>query len=234
MTAMRGLGAVVHKELLEVLGDRHARRGGYVQGAMHVLVLGVLLPASQADLWRARHPVILLFFALLPGVAAASVAADAFAGERERHTLETLLSTPLAPRTILAGKTLAAVAWGALVAAVSLVAATITVSMASGPFVPSPLVVFGALGAAVASSLVMSSVAIVISMKVPVARATQQIAAIATFVLGAAGVATWKALGIAGTWTHALLAEGAVALSSLVVLELAGVLFRRGALFENQ
>jgi ABC-2 type transport system permease protein len=231
---MRGLGAVVRKELLEVIGDRHARRGGYVQGVMHVLVLGVLLPASQAPLWRAQHPVTVLFFALLPGVAAASVAADAFAGERERHTLETLLVTPLAPRTILVGKTLASVAWGTLVACVSLIVATITVNVAAGAFVPAPIVILTAIGAAVSSSLLMASVAIVISMKVPVARATQQIASIATFLIGAAGVATWKALGIPGTWSNALLAEAFAALASLAVLEIARVLFRRGAVFENQ
>jgi ABC-2 type transport system permease protein len=231
---MRGLGALVRKELLEVLGDRHARRGGYVQGVMHVLVLGVLLPASQAALWRAQHPVTVLFFALLPGVAAASVAADAFAGERERHTLETLLVTPLSPRTILVGKTLASVAWGTLVASVALVAATITVNLSPGGlFVPAPIVILTALGAAATSSLLMASVAIVISMKVPVARATQQIASIATFLLGAAGVATWKALGIPGTWTNALLAEALAAFASLATLELARILFRRGALFEN-
>jgi len=231
---MRGLGAVLRKELQEVLGDRQARRGGYVQAVMHVLVLGVLLPASQVELWHAKHPVTVLFFALLPGVAAASVAADAFAGERERHTLETLLSTPLAPRTILVGKTLASVAWGTIVACVSLLVATVTVNVASGPFVPAPVVVLTAIGASAASGLIMSSVAIVISMKVPVARATQQIASIATFAIGAAGVATWKALGIAGTWTNALLAEVLVAVAAVAILEVAGLLFREGSLFENQ
>ena len=53
-----------------------------------------------------------------------SLVADSFAGERERHTLETLLASRLPDRAILAGKLLVpvAVAWGAALLALEHIA----------------------------------------------------------------------------------------------------------------
>jgi ABC-2 type transport system permease protein len=50
---------------------------------------------------------------LLPYIILQTVIADSFAGERERHTLETLLASRLSDRAILFGKVGAAVAYGA-------------------------------------------------------------------------------------------------------------------------
>ena len=50
-----------------------------------------------------------------PGAVAAMVAADAFAGERERRTIETILSTPLRVRSIFLGKVAAAAAFAVAV-----------------------------------------------------------------------------------------------------------------------
>src|SRR5262249_24030532 len=49
---------------------------------------------------------------LLPYVILQTVIADSFAGERQRHTLETLLASRLSDRAILFGKVGAAVAYG--------------------------------------------------------------------------------------------------------------------------
>ena len=48
------------------------------------------------------------FYLLVPLLVAAVVAADTFAGEKERRTLEALLYTPLSDRELLTGKLLAA------------------------------------------------------------------------------------------------------------------------------
>jgi ABC-2 type transport system permease protein len=48
----------------------------------------------------------------LPFIVVQSIIADSFAGERERHTLETLLASRLSDRAILFGKVAAAVAYG--------------------------------------------------------------------------------------------------------------------------
>jgi len=51
------------------------------------------------------RPEVIVFPAMLAG----SLAADAFAGERERRTLETLLATPISDRSLVVDKTIATV-----------------------------------------------------------------------------------------------------------------------------
>ena len=52
--------------------------------------------------------------------------ADSFAGERERHTLETLLASRLSDRAILFGKIAACIAYGWLMAMLCVLVGTIT------------------------------------------------------------------------------------------------------------
>ena len=101
--------AVLQKELREIIGERQSRRGGFVQAIVIIAVMGVLYPASTPHFWLSAHPLAIVYFAFFPGVLAVTVAADAFAGERERKTLETLLATPLGEWAILLGKAAAAV-----------------------------------------------------------------------------------------------------------------------------
>jgi ABC-2 type transport system permease protein len=230
---MRALLALVKKELLEIAGDPYARRGGIVQAFIMTAVLGVVIPLATAAFWQSASPLAITYYAFFPGVSAASIAADAIAGERERRTLETLLATPLAEATILAGKVLAAVLWGLLIAALSLVVGTVVVNASAGALLPSPVMVLGALGAAIASASFMGSLAVVVSMLIPAARPAQQVSSLlAAGVIGGA-LAAWKALGLALTWTNVFVAEGAVLLLALVVLEVARTLFRRDRFFRS-
>jgi ABC-2 type transport system permease protein len=229
----RGVRALVKKELLEVTGDPYSRRGGFIQAGVLVLVLGVLMPMSATAAWRAGSPQAIVFFALVPGVAAATLAADAFAGERERRTLETLLATPLAEWTILTGKLIAAVLWALLVASVAFVAATVVVSLSGGGFMPAPIMVLGALGAAAASGSVMASIAIVVSMVIPAARPAQQVASIGSWVLIGSGLAAWRSMGLALAWNNVLLAEASAFLVALVVITIAHALFQRPRFFRG-
>lgn len=225
--------AMVKKELLEIVGDPYSRRGGFIQAGVMTLVLGVFLPASTAALWQAASPAAIAFYALFPGVVAAAVAADAFAGERERRTLETLLATPLPESTILIGKVLAAVAWALAVAVVAFVVGTVVVNVSAGTLVPSPLLVLGALGASLASGCFMASTATVVSMLIPAARPAQQVSSLGSMALVGGGLAAWKALGLAVTWTNAFLAEGAVLIAGIIVLQIGRALFQRDRFFRT-
>ncbi|MDO9108458.1 MAG: ABC transporter permease subunit, partial [Coriobacteriia bacterium] len=55
---------------------------------------------------------LLFSWTWLPLFLVSALVADSFAGERERHTLETLLTTALSDRAILFGKIAAAVSYG--------------------------------------------------------------------------------------------------------------------------
>jgi ABC-2 type transport system permease protein len=230
---MSAIAALVKKELLEIVGDPYSRRGGFIQAGVMTLVLGVLIPASTAALWQAASPAAIAYYALFPGVLAAAIAADAFAGERERRTLETLLATPLAESTILIGKVFAAVIWALTIAVLALVVGTVVVNASAGPFVPSPLLVLGALGASLASGTFMAATATVVSMLIPAARPAQQVASLGSMVIVGGGFAAWKAMGLALVWTNAFLAEGAVLTAGLVVLGIGRALFRRDRFFKS-
>ncbi len=68
---------------------------------VYLAVFGLLVPGAFGDPSSA-----IVMFAVVPLYAAGPMAVDAFAGERERMTLETLLSSPVTPRELLRGKAL--------------------------------------------------------------------------------------------------------------------------------
>jgi ABC-2 type transport system permease protein len=224
--------ALLQKELLEIIGDRQSRRGGLIQGSVLAVVLGVLSVKPEA--WLAAAPAAVFFFAFLPGIAAGTVAADAFAGERERRTLETLLASPIDERTILLGKTAAAVAFGTLVGAVGSVVAVVTVSLTAHPFVPALSLVAGVLGASFVSSSLLGALAVVVSMHVSVARSAQQITSISAMVLLGLGAAAWNASGIGVGWSTVFGAQIGAFFIALVLLEVARATFRRDRFFASR
>ncbi|HEX3343773.1 MAG TPA: ABC transporter permease subunit, partial [Polyangiaceae bacterium] len=174
---MRDVVTVLQKELREIIGERQSRRGGLVQAVVIIAVMGVLYPASTWRFWLSPHPLAVVYFAFFPGVLAVTVAADAFAGERERKTLETLLATSLGEWAILLGKASAAILWALAVTAVAFTCAVVTVNVSAKPpgiFLPAPVLVAAALGGALASSTLLTGVAIIMSMRIAVARSAQQ------------------------------------------------------------
>jgi ABC-2 type transport system permease protein len=234
---MSDIFTVLQKELRELVGERVSRRGGFIQSLVVIVMLGIVFPAGQGVLWLAGSPLAIIYFTSLPAILAVTVAADAFAGERERKTLETLLATPLSERSILVGKGAAAIAFALFAAVVALLAAVITVNVTAHPaslFLPSPLLLAGALGGAFASASLTSAVAILVSMRVPVARSVQQMTSLSGMLLFSAIAATWSALGLAMTWANVLAAEGAVLLVALALFELARATFRRDRFFERR
>jgi ABC-2 type transport system permease protein len=60
------------------------------------------------------------------------IVADSFAGERERHTLETLLATRLSERAILIGKIAASILYGFTLACAGIALSVLTVTFTAG------------------------------------------------------------------------------------------------------
>jgi ABC-2 type transport system permease protein len=73
---------------------------------------------------------MLAAWAWVPYLLIVGVIADSFAGERERHTLETLLATRLPDRAILLGKIGAALGYGWGMALASLLLSLISINLA--------------------------------------------------------------------------------------------------------
>jgi ABC-2 type transport system permease protein len=96
-----------------------------------VPVFGVILPWNTGRTYM-EEPYLLIFMSLLPLVMVINILTDSFAGERERHTLETLLATGLSDHAILFGKILTAVAYAWGVTILTILAGLITVNIAFG------------------------------------------------------------------------------------------------------
>jgi len=86
-------------------------KGGLMNILVTVVVFGVFLPAQFGSTF-VRSPMTLLFWSWVPAFLVIAAVADSFAGERERHTLETLLASRLSDRAILLGKLAAIVSYG--------------------------------------------------------------------------------------------------------------------------
>jgi ABC-type Na+ efflux pump permease subunit len=99
---------VARKELGDLLGRIGAKPLTRTIGV--VTIFGILVPLRFSGV--AYLPAFFAaFMAFLP---ARLVAIDAFAGERERGTLESLLASPLPDHALVVGKTVAASVYGAL------------------------------------------------------------------------------------------------------------------------
>jgi len=72
------------------------------------LVIGILLPWEAGVEWLTT-PISIGFWLFLPLILSSTTVADTFAGEKERHTLATLLASRLSNTAILFGKIGAAV-----------------------------------------------------------------------------------------------------------------------------
>jgi ABC-2 type transport system permease protein len=101
---------VMLKEWREVLLRGMGLRSSVGFFGLLLVVFGVAIPIRSGTDWFAV-PWSGLVFAWLPLMLVMAIVADSFAGERERHTLETLLASRLSDSAILYGKIAAAVAF---------------------------------------------------------------------------------------------------------------------------
>ena len=91
-------GGVVLREMYHTM--RSMGRAGLVRFIIvYAGLLGFLIP------WQIEIPAVsIMIFGLLPLYIAGPAGVDAFAGERDRSTLETLLASPISPGQLMAGK----------------------------------------------------------------------------------------------------------------------------------
>jgi ABC-2 type transport system permease protein len=76
-----------------------------------IAIFGIILPIQFRQEWLISHW-SLVVAVVTPLMLIATTIAESFAGERERHTLETLLASRLSDRAILWGKMLASLFFG--------------------------------------------------------------------------------------------------------------------------
>lgn len=169
---------VIWKEWRELLFQRGSLRGILLSLIPSVLIFGILLPAQVGRVW-VESPASIVLWGWLAMLPVTAIIADAFAGERERHTLETLLASPLSARAILFGKVGAAVSYAWVLTFIMLLVALITVNVVDGNgrllLYPAKIAIGGAILGLLTATL-SASIGVLVSLRaVTVKQAAQQL-----------------------------------------------------------
>ena len=172
---LNDLLTVTRKELLEIVMPEGRFRGG----AKNVLILagiaGLLFPLQAGPRWLTSW--LSIYSACFPAILLLNYAADTFAGERERHTLETLLASRLPDAAILLGKVFAIVGFGWALILLSQVLAVVGLTVVYGqgrllffdPAIALSLVVIAAV-----LPLMLTTAGVLLSMTAPTVRSAGQ------------------------------------------------------------
>lgn len=167
---------MVWKEWREFRDQLLSLRRGGLSALILALILGVVAPVQLGPEW-VHSKLIIGYWPFLAATMVSSLIADSVAGERERHTLETLLATRLTDASILLGKTLAITLYGwALILAGQLLA-VITVSLAFGRgrlLFFTPAIFAGIVSMGLVLPLLLTAIAVAVSLTAPTARAAGQ------------------------------------------------------------
>ncbi len=236
---MSDIGTMIWKEAKDQIFQ-----GGWAQWLRPLIVIGVVgvaLPWRAGLPWLELSPIELLVLLWVPFLNIISFIGDAIAGERERHTLETLLASRMPDRAILLGKVIVTVgyAWGIAFVGLLLGALVVNVAQGNGPgswVFYHPLTLFlEALTLLLLVSLLATSAGVLISLRVATARQAQQLLSIGTIVLMFGGILALSALPAdlfsALSYSQMLLIAIAVlALLDAVLLGLSLVSFQRARL----
>jgi ABC-2 type transport system permease protein len=176
---------VAWKELREFLLQRGSVRATLTNMLLMMFVFGVVLPLQSGRGW-VESPISLVAWAWMPLFLVTGMIADSFAGERERHTLETLLASRLSDRAILLGKMLAGIVYSLSLTILLLVVGLVTVNVSDWtgtlalypPMTILGFLTFGTLGAAL-----VAGIGVLVSLRAATVRQAAQTLSIGILLL---------------------------------------------------
>lgn len=174
---------ILWKEWQEILGGVSGRSRW--SPLIFLGVFGIFMPLQFGRMW-VESPIMLMYWAWVPLFMVNAVVADSFAGERERHTLETLLATRLSDQAILWGKIAAAMSYGVGISWLSLVVGLITLNLSEGSeglLLFAPDVALGIVVFSLLSSGLAAGVGVLVSLRAATVRQAQQALSIAVMIL---------------------------------------------------
>lgn len=170
------MSTMLWKEWQELLHTRGSVRSNAAGLLVNLVVFGVFLPWQFGtdwleSLWTAFWVLFVASFWTT------GLIADAFAGERERHTLETLLASRLSNHAILFGKYAAALTYvgGQILVSLGLGVVVVNLTQWNGQLMfYRPSVGLSALGAGLLGSGLVAGLGILISLRAATVRQAQQ------------------------------------------------------------
>jgi ABC-2 type transport system permease protein len=155
-------------------------RGSRARALWNLLVplglVGIWFPVSEGPNWVSSP--LALTALMIPMLLVATTIPDSFAGERERHTLSTLLASRLPDRAVLFGKLAVAVGYGWLVTIIGILLALLTVNAAHWQghvLLYSPPIVVADVVLSLLLAVFVGGVGILISLRSSSVQAAQQL-----------------------------------------------------------
>lgn len=241
---MLDVWTMVWKEWREFRDQLLSLRRGGLSALILALILGVVAPVQLGPEW-VHSKLIIGYWPFLAATMVSSLIADSVAGERERHTLETLLASRLPDASILLGKIVAAVIYGVGFAVANLVIGLVAVNIA---YREDGFILFDArrftvtIVLTVLASLLMAGIGVFISLRASTVKQAQQAFGIAIIVLTMGPLLLFNALApetreavlgglatVGETRIEAYVMSGLLVLS-VIVIGAALARFRRGRL----
>lgn len=139
-------------------------------------ILSSVFPISWGPEWVNEFPALIIAF-IAPAVLVGAMIPDSFAGERERHTLGTLLASRLPDRAILIGKMIIPALVGWIAALLFTALSLIVVNLAHGHgklLVYSPTIAIGIVFISFLVSTTMAGGGVLMSLRAESAQAAAQ------------------------------------------------------------
>ena len=167
---------VIWKERQGLLYSRGGRGRALWLLFVAIVMIAILLPLQMGEEWFTTGWSIIAAL-ILPLMLVGSAVPESFAGERERHTLPTLLASRLPDRAILFGKliTTAGYGWGLtlILLGLSLIVANVVAWQGSFTFYPL-LLLFADVAVSLLMAGVVASLGVLISLRSATVQGAQQ------------------------------------------------------------
>jgi ABC-2 type transport system permease protein len=201
-----------------------------------VAILGVYLPLQSGLQWLELSPMVLFVVLWIPFFVIVGFIGDAIAGERERHTLETLLASRVSDRAILLGKLTVTVGYGWGMALVGLLLGVFVVNVSSGQaswaFYHPPDVLLKVLALSLLSNALGACAGVLVSLRSATVRQAQQVLGVGTLVLIFGAISALQALpaNVVSSLSYSqflFLAIAVLAVLNAILLGLSLVSFQR-------
>ncbi|HST04043.1 MAG TPA: ABC transporter permease [Chloroflexia bacterium] len=201
-------------------------------------VIGVYIPLQLGPQWVDLSPIAILLLLWIPFFMIITFIGDVIAGERERHTLETLLASRMPDRAILLGKVVTTVlySWGMVLLSLLLGLILVDLFRSQGNWMFYPLdLLVEALALSLLASVLAVSAGVLVSLRVSTVRQAQQTLSVSTIVLVFGSVLALGSLppDLVSSFTYSqflLIVMAVLAVLDAILLGLAMASFQRSRL----
>lgn len=176
---------VMWKEWKELLQFQGSSRSGLTGLLIMIAIFGIIMPLQWGTMW-VESAASLTLWLIIPMTLAATIVADTFAGERERHTLETLLASRLSDRAILLGKISAAVIFEWVITQLVFLVALIPTNILhsrSELILYTPMIAFSGMVLSLLIASLVSIIGVMVSLRASTVKQAQQKLGISVFVI---------------------------------------------------